>query len=79
MREGINTVQKEAEFPLDVRKVVGLETNAEKSHQTARHIHNIKITRKSFENVEKLKHLRMTVTNQNLIHEKITTDKIRVN
>jgi hypothetical protein len=29
------------------------------------------ISNKSFENIEKLKHVRMTVTNQNHVHEEL--------
>jgi hypothetical protein len=40
-------------------------------HQTAGQDHNIKMDNRSFENVAKLKYLRMTVTNKNLIHNDI--------
>jgi hypothetical protein len=39
--------------------------------QNARKNCNIKLANRSFENVERFKHLGMTVTNQNLIHEEI--------
>jgi hypothetical protein len=40
-------------------------------HQNAGQNHDIKITKRGFENGAQLKYLRMTVTNQNLIQEEI--------
>jgi hypothetical protein len=40
-------------------------------HQNAGQNHNTKMVNRSFENVAKFKFLRMTVTNQNLIHKDI--------
>jgi hypothetical protein len=40
-------------------------------HQNAGQSHGIKIVNRFFENMEQLKYLGMTVTNQNLIHEEI--------
>jgi ribosomal protein S2 len=63
---------------MDANKVVGLEVNAEKTkymllshHQNAGQNHIIKIANRCFENVAQFKYLGMTVTNQNLIQEKI--------
>jgi len=40
-------------------------------HHNAGQSYNIKVTNKSFENVAKFEFFRMTVTNQNYIHEEI--------
>jgi hypothetical protein len=40
-------------------------------YQNAGQCHNIRTVNRAFENVEKLKYLGMTLTNQHLIHEKI--------
>jgi hypothetical protein len=40
-------------------------------HQNAEQNHDIKIAKRSFENVAQLKYLGMTVTNQNLIRREI--------
>jgi hypothetical protein len=57
---------------------VGLEINVEKTdytllshHQNSRPNQGIKIANKHFENVSQFKYLGITVTNQNLIQEKI--------
>jgi hypothetical protein len=39
--------------------------------QNARQNHSIKVGNRSFENVAQFRYLRMTVTNQNLIHKEI--------
>jgi hypothetical protein len=63
---------------IDASNEIGLEVNREKTkftlmslHQNAVQNHNIKIAKRSSENVTRFKYLRTTVTNQNLIHEEI--------
>jgi hypothetical protein len=63
---------------IDASKEVGLEVNTEKTkymllsrHQNAGQSYDIKIAKGSFENVVKFRYLGTTVTNQNLIQEKI--------
>jgi hypothetical protein len=58
----------------DASKEVGLEINVEKSeykllsrHQNVSQNRDIKIAKRSFENVSQFKYLGTTVTNQNLI------------
>jgi hypothetical protein len=68
-----NITMKNIEALLDASKEDGLEVNAEKSklsicschQQSAGQNHNIKVTNKSFENVEKYKYLEKMITNQN--------------
>jgi hypothetical protein len=62
----------------DASKEVGLEVNAEKTKymlvsrdQNAGQNREIKIGKRSFENVSQFKYLGTTVTNQNLLQEKI--------
>jgi hypothetical protein len=59
-------------------KEVGLEINAEKtkymllsSHQNGGQNQNIKIVKRSFQNVSQFIYLKTTVRNQNLIQEEI--------
>jgi hypothetical protein len=61
-------------------KETGLGVNAEKTkymvmsrNQNAGHNHNIKIGNKPFEMEEEFKYLGTTLTNQNSIHEEITS------
>jgi hypothetical protein len=63
---------------IDASKEVGLGVNAEKTkyrllshHQNAGQTHNIKIDDRRFENVAQFRNLETTVTNQNLIQEKM--------
>jgi hypothetical protein len=63
---------------IDARKEVGLEINVEKTKymllsrpQNVSKNRDMKIAERSFENVSQFKYLGTTVTNQNLIQEKI--------
>jgi ABC-type siderophore export system fused ATPase/permease subunit len=77
---GDNTdiIKKNTETLIDASKEVGLEVNAEKikymflsSYQNAAQNHDIKIANICSENMAQIEYLRMTVTDQNLIQEKI--------
>jgi hypothetical protein len=76
--ENRNTIQKNTQALLLARKWVSVKVNTDKTNymsisheQNARQNHNIKIATTYFENVAEFKYLRMTVTNQNLMHEEI--------
>jgi hypothetical protein len=63
---------------LEASRDVGLEINAKKTkymimshHQNSGQNQNLRIANESFENVVKFKYLRMTLTNQNYIHDEI--------
>jgi ribosomal protein S2 len=63
---------------IDATKEVGLELDTEKTkymllsrHQNAGQNHDIKIANRCFENVAKFRYLGTTITNQNLIQDKI--------
>jgi hypothetical protein len=79
MEDNIDTTKKNTETVIDASKEVGLEVNTEKTmytskltsnHQNEEQNHDTKTANRSFGNVAKFKYLR-TVTNQNLIHDKI--------
>jgi hypothetical protein len=74
----IDTIEKNTETLIDASKEVGLEINVEETkymllscHQNIGQNRDIKIASRSFENVPQFKYLGTTVTNQNLIQEKI--------
>jgi hypothetical protein len=76
--DDIDTVNKNTETLIDASKEVGLEVNIEKTKyvlvsrdQNAGQNREIKIGNRHFENVSQFKRLRTTVTNQNLIQDKI--------
>jgi hypothetical protein len=73
-----NIVKKNAEALLDASKEIGLEVNSEKTkymfmsrHQTAGQSNYIRAANKSFEKVAEFKHLGVTITDQNCVHEEI--------
>jgi hypothetical protein len=81
--DSISTIKENTETILETIRDVGLEINAEKTkykiiscHQNSGRNQNIRIANESFENVAKFKHLGMTLTNKNDIHDEI---KSRVN
>jgi hypothetical protein len=74
----IDTIKKITETLIDASKEVGLEINVEKikymllsRQQNVGQNREMKIAKRSFENVSQFKYLRTTVTNQNLIQEEI--------
>jgi hypothetical protein len=76
--ENIGTINKNTEALIDASKEVGLEVNAEKTKyllmsrsQKIVQKHSIKVGSRSFEDVAKFKHLRITLTDQNCVHEEI--------
>jgi hypothetical protein len=73
-----DTVKKNAETSIDDSMEVSLEINVEKTkymllsrHQNVGINWDIKIINRSFENVSQFKYLGTTVTNTNLIQEKV--------
>jgi hypothetical protein len=76
--DSINTIKENTETLLESGRDIGLEINAEKTkymimshHPNSGQNQNIRIANASFENVEKLRYLGMTLTNQNDIHDEI--------
>jgi hypothetical protein len=76
--DSVNTIKENSETLLEASRDIGLEINAEKAkymimscHLNSGQNQNIRIVNESFEKVEKFKYLRMTLTNQNDIHDEI--------
>jgi hypothetical protein len=84
--DNIDTIKKNTETLTDASKEeVGLEINVEKTkymwlfrHQNVGQNRDIKIANRSFENVSQFKYLGTTVTNQNLIEDKLIGHSILV-
>jgi hypothetical protein len=78
--DSINTIRENTEILLEASRDIGLEINAKKTkymilsrHPNSGQNQNIKIANESFESVATFKHLGMTLTNQNGIHDEIKT------
>jgi hypothetical protein len=76
--DNIDTIKKNMETLTDSSKEVGLEINVEKTmymllsrQQNVGQNRDIKIAKRSFQNVSQFKYLGTTVTNQNSIQEEI--------
>jgi hypothetical protein len=76
--DNIDTIKENTETLIDASKEIGLEVNTEKTkymllshHQNAGQNHDTKLANRSFENVARFNYSGTTVTNQNLIQEKI--------
>jgi hypothetical protein len=76
--DSVNTIKENPETLLEASRDTGLEINAEETkymimshHLNSGQNQNIRIADESFENVAKFKDFRMTLTNQNEIHDEI--------
>jgi hypothetical protein len=76
--DNLDTIKKNTENLIYASKEVGLEINIEKTkymllsrQQNVGQKRDIKIAKKSFENMSQFKYLGTTVTNQNFIEEEI--------
>jgi hypothetical protein len=78
LEDNIDTIRKNTETLIDASKEIFLEINREKAkymllyhHRNVGRNRDVKIANRSFENVSQFKYLETTVTNRNLIQEKI--------
>jgi hypothetical protein len=78
LRDNIDSIKKNTESLIDASKEVGLEINVEKTkhmllsrHQNVGRNRDIKIAKRSFENVSQFKYLETTATNKQLVQEEI--------
>jgi hypothetical protein len=78
--ENIYTIKKNTEALLDASKEVGIEVNPEKTNymsmvrsQKVGQRHSIKIVNRSFEDVARFRYLGTTLTDQNFMHDEITS------
>jgi hypothetical protein len=78
LEENIATINKSTETLIDASKEVGLEISVEKTkymllsyHQNAGQNHDVRESNRSFENLTQFRCSGITVTNQNLIQEKV--------
>jgi len=76
----INTIKKSTETLLEASREVGLEVNTEKieymfmsRHQNAGQNNNFLMPNKSLKMWQCSKYLKITVTNENYIHEEVTS------
>jgi hypothetical protein len=78
LADNIDTIKNNTETLIDASKEVGLEINLDKTkymllscHENVGQNRDVKIAKRSFENVSQFKYLGTTVANQNLIYEEI--------
>jgi hypothetical protein len=76
--DNIDTIQKNTETLINASEEVGLEIHVDKTkymllsrHQNVGQNRDIKIEKRSFENLSQFRYLGTTITNQNLIQEEI--------
>jgi hypothetical protein len=77
LEDNINAANKNTETLIDASKEIGREITQKTKymlmsrHQNLEQNHNIKVAKRNFENVTKLKYSVTTVTNANLFREEI--------